>query len=378
MGWKGLLVEAPVGAVGRVFGTGPDPRVTAPRDILVLRPNDLGDLLTATPVFQALRRRFPAARLVAGIGGWGRPILENNPFVDEVVELDVPWNNKVVHDQSWGAVVRYLRGSPQVAAARRHGGFDVGLDLLGSHVGAILMMRIGVRYRVGIRGYRGGWSACQQYTEFSPEVHVAEAALRQAALLGATDPPEVRPQLYPTDAERDTAARLWGEPRPAGELRILVGPGGGLEEKCWPPESWGAALRGLAAAMPGAGPLNIVLVGGPVDQDRAARVLSAGIPGARSLCGDSSLRTTFALAEQADLVLCNGSMLLHVAAAFRRPTVAVLGGMHQDQAGHDRLWGYPPPYASVAPEANDAWPTPDRVTAAAAASLRTAAAVPAL
>ncbi len=365
MGWKGAIVEAPVGIAGRVFGKGPDPQGTPPREILVLRPNDLGDLLTATPVFDALRRRYPDARLIAGIGSWGRPIVENNPFVDEVVELDVPWNNKMVADLSWKAVARYLAGSPQIAAARRPGGFAAALDLLGSHVGAALMLRLGVRHRVGIRGYRGGWSACQQYTRFSPDVHVAAAALRQAALLGATDQPEARPQLYPTGEERAEAARLWG----AGTaLRILVGTGGGLEEKCWPPELWSAALRELPNVIPGA--LDIVLVGGPADRRRAATVLGEGIAGARSLCGDTSLRVTFALAEQADLVLCNASMLLHVAAAFRRPTVAVLGGMHVDRAGHDRLWGYSPPYSSVGPAGPSGWPSVREVLDAVAAGAR--------
>ena len=32
-----------------------------------LRPNDLGDLLTTTPAFAALRRRFPSSRIVAAV-----------------------------------------------------------------------------------------------------------------------------------------------------------------------------------------------------------------------------------------------------------------------------------------------------------------------
>ena len=38
----------------------------------------------------------------------------------------MPWNNKVVQDRSWAAVARYLAGSPQIAAARRPGGFAGG------------------------------------------------------------------------------------------------------------------------------------------------------------------------------------------------------------------------------------------------------------
>jgi ADP-heptose:LPS heptosyltransferase len=62
------------------------------------------------------------------------------------------------------------------------------------------------------------------------------------------------------------------------------------------------------------------------------------------------MRITFALAEQADVVLTNSSMLMHVAAAFRRPTVAVIGGSITRPERHDAIWGYPPPYRSVSPE----------------------------
>lgn len=161
MGWKSLLIETPVWLMGRFYPPRFDPDRDTPREILVLRPNDFGELLTTTPLFEALRKRFPTTRLIAGVGNWGRPILENNPFVDEIVEIDAPRNNKLVEDRSHGNVLRFLWKSPQVAALRARGGFDVGIDVLGSYMGALLMMRMGVRYRIGVRGYRGGWSGCQ-------------------------------------------------------------------------------------------------------------------------------------------------------------------------------------------------------------------------
>ena len=73
MGWKGALVEAPLALASRIvapWGSLPE----APREILVVRPNDLGDLLTTTPALAALRGRFPSSRIVAAVGSWGRAI----------------------------------------------------------------------------------------------------------------------------------------------------------------------------------------------------------------------------------------------------------------------------------------------------------------
>ncbi|MGA7776182.1 MAG: glycosyltransferase family 9 protein [Paraburkholderia sp.] len=374
MGWKGALLEMPLWAVSQFRPSGFDPVRQAPREILVLRPNDFGDLLTTTPVFEALRRRFPTTRLIAGIGGWGRAVVENNPFVDEIIQIDAPWNNKVVRNQSLTDGLRYIWGATQVAALRKRNGFDVGIDVLGSHMGLMLMLRAGVRYRVGVRGYRGGWSACQAHIPFKLDVHVARAALRQAELLGATDLPEARPQLYLTDAERAQATELWqGTPRPSRKpLRLLVGCAAGLPDKTWSAQALGTALRELALTLAGKQEdLEILIVGSAADEPRATQIAAAsGIARVRSVVGQTSLRSTFALAEQADAVLTNSSMLLHVAAAFHRPTVAVLGGSLADTQAHDALWGYPPPYRSVGPTMPVAgtgaasWPTVHQVVEA--------------
>jgi ADP-heptose:LPS heptosyltransferase len=365
MSWRGVPIEGLVWIASTLSKRGPGPLAKAPKEILVIRPSDLGDLLTTTPVFEALRNRFPSTRIVAGVGSWGRQIVENNPFIDEIVELDAPWNNKVLKKQAWTDILKFIFESDQVSALRKQDGFDVGIDILGSHVGSFLMMRLGARYRIGVRGYRGGWSACDRYINFTRSVHVARAALAQAELLGATELPEARPQLYITEAERCEATRIWNDTTSKGAKRILVGCGGGFEEKCWPAESFGETLRILSSEslLPSENP-NFILVGGPADQPRAERVIAGGASGVRSYCGKATLRITFALAEQADLVLTNASMLFHAAAAFHRPTVVVLGGVHTDIPEHDRLWGYPPPYSSVGPDADERWPSPEKVAEA--------------
>ncbi|WP_174362572.1 glycosyltransferase family 9 protein [uncultured Caballeronia sp.] len=379
MGWKNLLIEAPVWLISRFYRPRFDPNRKTPREILVLRPNDFGELLTTTPLFEALRKRFPTTRLIAGVGSWGRPILENNPFVDEIVEIDAPWNNKLVEDRSHRNVMRFLWKSPQVAALRARGGFDVGIDVLGSHMGAVLLMRAGVRYRIGVRGYRGGWSGCQDYIEFARR-QCGRAALGQAELLGAKTLPEARPQLFLTDDERLQAAQVWNAGEAGGRraVRIVAGVGAGVSSKAWDARQVGDALTRIAEAMEKAGnACNIVIVGSDTDRLRAEKAMAAASPAAaiRSMAGEVSMRIMFALVENADVVLTNSSMLLHVAAAFQRPTVAVIGGSVTRPEVHDAIWGYPPPYRSVAPERYVPgehalnWPSVERVVDAVIESL---------
>ena len=358
---KNTAFDAAVWAASLFHKTGPDPRLEPPREILVLCPGDLGDLLTTTPIFEALRRRFPNARLIAGVGAWGRPIFENNPFVDEIVTLDAPWCNNFV-TESWGAALRFLFRSPQVNELRRRGGLDAGIDILGVHFGSALMLRLGVRHRIGVRGFRGGWRSCQHYARYSLQAHVTRTALAQAELLGAADLPDARPQIYLTATERAEAARIWNEGPPAGAFQLLVGCGSAQPRKCWSADSFAEALRQFSATQKTGRPLNILLLGGAADRERANQIMAGAPAGTRALCGETTLRVSFALVEQADLVLSNPSMLFHAAAAFRRPTVAVLYPLFADQ-DHDAIWGYPPPYRSVGPT-NGAWASVEEVVAA--------------
>jgi len=59
-----------------------------PRHVHVIKIGAIGDVLMATPALRALRERFPEARLTVSVGSWARRVLEGNPHVDELVELD--------------------------------------------------------------------------------------------------------------------------------------------------------------------------------------------------------------------------------------------------------------------------------------------------
>lgn len=334
MGWKGQIAEVPVRILGRLVPTQKS-RPETPKSIFVLRNNDIGDLLAITPLFEALRWRFPAARITAGVGDWNRDVLANNPHVTDVLPVNAPWNNKFIKSQRISDQIGYVRHSAEVKALREQQ-FEVGIDILGSHVGALLLMQARILYRLGVRGYRGGHSAMQQNVIFRDDQHVGRAALRFAELLGATDLPECRPQLFLTHTEADAGEIRWNQRVDGKPRRIVIGPGGGLAEKCWPLDSYIALVRRLSAS----GAAQLIIVGGKQDFDTGEQ-LSAELKGFNNLAGQLTLRETFAVVNAADVVITNPSMLMHVAAAFSLPTVVLLGEMFPSAINHDVAWGYP-------------------------------------
>ena len=58
------------------------------RRILIVQTQRLGDVLCATPLFTAVRNRFPGARIGALVHSPNELLLEGNPDLDEVIAYD--------------------------------------------------------------------------------------------------------------------------------------------------------------------------------------------------------------------------------------------------------------------------------------------------
>jgi len=332
MSWKRIIANSLMGVVANLTYS-EEIKQENTQSIFILRNNDLGDLLIITPLFEVLRRLFPNTYIVAGVGSWNVETLKLNPYISEILPINAPWHNKFVSQQSLPDALKYIAFSSesQELAKRR---FDVGIDVLGSYFGSLLMMRAGIPYRLGVRGYGGGHTAVQRYVEFNEYEQVGRSALRFAEILGATDLPECKPQIFLSAAELELGERRWRS-RSEENKRIVLGPGGGFPEKCWPLENYIELVKMLNAIAN----LEVMIVGGKQDW-QAGQQLASYSQGVQNFAGELTLRETFALVANADFVICNSSMLMHVAAAFSIPTVVLLGEYFNSTKQHQAQWGY--------------------------------------
>ena len=138
------------------------------------------------------------------------------------------------------------------------------------------------------------------------------------ALLGLPLPPELPfPRLaIPPDLRAAARDLLAGRPRPF--FAILPGAARG-PSKQWPPDHYAAAARDLARETGG----TPVLLGSPAESPLCRRI--AAETGGLDLSGATTLPQLAALLAEADVVLCNDSGGMHLAAAVGTPLVAMLG-----------------------------------------------------
>ncbi len=341
VGLKKLCLGWLLKSYARYFAPASKSLPLSPKRIFILRNNDKGDLLSTTPFFEALKKAFPDAEILVGVGSWNLPILENNPYVDRILALDAPWHNKALIKPKTNRILLFLRGfwysmwSSQVRALR---GLrpDIGIDVLGSPQGSMLLMQAGIPYRLGVRGYAGGHEACSAFLDFDPSLHVSVFALKFLSLLGKETAVLPRPQLYMQDSETAYGEAQWIQYTASGHLRIVVAPGGGLKEKCWPVAYFQELIHLIYTHTKAC----IVLIGSKDEKDLGRR-LEAACPFVHNAIGTYNLRESFALIQQSSYVICNSSLAMHVAAAFDKKTLVLLGECFCDARAHERLWSYP-------------------------------------
>ncbi|HEY3119414.1 MAG TPA: glycosyltransferase family 9 protein [Vicinamibacteria bacterium] len=288
------------------------PEASAPRDVLVLRLDRIGDVLMSLPALADLRAALPAARIRLAVGAWSAEAARGAP-VDEVLVWSAPWVQRASEGgdgvMSLARKARALRTAPP----------DLAIDLQGDLRASVLMALTGARERVGYANTGGAWLLTRVVPLDESLSWVEQNRAAMALAVGRSVTGRTAPVV--TEAERAEARRLLAE---AGvdSRRPLVGihPSGGRAIKQWPIERWatvGARLQDEFGA-------SVVLTGSAADRpltDRVARGLRQPV----DLAGRLSVRQTMAVIAELDLFLSPDTGPMHMACAAGTPSVSVFG-----------------------------------------------------
>jgi len=306
--------------LGRLLGVAEMPPAqidpAAIRRILVVRQHDqLGDFLLATPVFKALRQRYPTAHITAVTRGYTAQAAEGNEFLDAVVPI-------YEHGGDWtlaraAAVLRLLWNKADLTIV---------LNTVSHSLTSDLIARLATRgIIVGSEHLRfKGTSRNFFYHVNAPRPE--EVRHQSARNLDILQPlgiagGDLREHLCLRPEETAWAiAHLRQLGREEGRPLIAIHPGAGKLANRWPATCFAAAANALASEF-GA---QIYVTWGRREQDLGEELLAAlEQPPLHS--NHAELRKMAALLAAADLFLCNDTGVMHVGAAVATPLVAVFG-----------------------------------------------------
>lgn len=302
------------------------------RELLLIRPDHLGDLLFVTPALRALRRALPAVRLTLLVGPWNEALARGFPEVDAVLTCAFPGFERRPKE-SLLAPYRLLADEARRLRRQR---FDAAVVLRFDHWwGAWLAAEAGISRRIGYDRPE----TRPFLTETIPYAADRHEALQNARLLetlalGLGD--GLGPTHYAVaDGDRAWAAAwLAAQGARPGRPLVAIHLGAGAAVKQWPAARWAAAAQRLATRHAA----DIVITGGPGERALAdAFVTAAGLP-VLDAVGKTTLGQLAALLARCEVVLGSDSGPLHLAVAVGAPTVHLFGPVDAERFGP---WGAP-------------------------------------
>lgn len=295
----------------------------APRRILVVRTDRVGDVVLSTPLIRALRRAFPKVHLAAMVRPYARDVLVGNPHLDEILE-----------DDPDGADAGRAGFRRQVGELRRRN-FDTALLLLPTLRLARMLWTAGIRRRIGVgtRLYQVlmGMESVSRH-KYKPLRHEADYCMDLGRKIGAASG-VLATEVFLTDAERKGGRdRLQFHGGDTPPRFVAIHPGSGRSAPNWTVDKYVALAERLLVDER----VVIVVTGSAVERELAAAF--ARLPTARvcDFVGKLSLRELMGVLAACEVVVSASTGPMHLAAALGVPTVSLFCPL---TACSPSLWG---------------------------------------
>jgi ADP-heptose:LPS heptosyltransferase len=288
------------------------------RRLLVVRLDNLGDVVLLTPALRALRAALPSAHLSLLASPAGAQLAPLLPWVDEVRAVRALWQD------ASGALPFDPAREQALVADLAAGGYDAAVVSTSfsqsAHPAGYACYLAGIGVRAGFAPDFAGGVLSHPVPPPPAGGHQADRSLELVAALGV--PAAGRHlELTVPPAAADRARALL---RSAGLRRryAVAAPGASCPSRRYDPDRFAAVVAGLAAAG-----LQVAVIGSQRERALAERV--AGGEGV-SLAGRTTVPELAAVVAGAAVVVTNNSGPLHLADAFNRPTVALFAGTERE------------------------------------------------
>lgn len=316
--------------------------------ILVIRRDNIGDLILTTPLIHALRLRFPQAWIGALVNSYNAGVLEANTDIDEVFVY-----TKAKHRGSasiWSAYWSTIRLILRLRKLRVD--YAIMASPAASSKAQMFAHRIGARTIVGF-----GESTSPGYgltAGAAGPLHEVEEAFRIAPLFGIEGPPPLS-VVFPDERAVASARNLIANALPATSTLIGVHISARKVKQRWPAEKFIAFMLALREHSP---ELVFVLFWSPGESDspthpgddaKARQILERLGNFPIVPFPTATLPELFAGLAICEQIVCSDGGAMHVAAALGKPVLCFFGN---SDARRWHPWGVPyqllqPPSADV-------------------------------
>jgi ADP-heptose:LPS heptosyltransferase len=296
--------------------------------ILVVLPNNLGDVIMATPVMEGLAKKYKNAHVMFFCEEGFEGGMQNNPFCSQIITFP----RRKIRDllrTNWREGLELCSLCVKDIAEY---GWDTVVNLSQQNHVSLIVSQFSAKSTVG-QYFRPEGNHCindlwSQYLYAIPfarscnNLHAADVYRRIAGVKTHRG----GYVISLSDEEKTWAKKIGG--RHGSGKTMALQPGAAFPSKRWPGEYFVKLGRMLAADG-----WSILITGAPAERD-AARAIAAQIgPAAASVAGDTTFRQSMALVAQCQGCVTGDTAQMHASAGLDVPTYALFGPTNPVETG---------------------------------------------
>jgi lipopolysaccharide heptosyltransferase II len=297
--------------------------VPAPKKILIVRLDRIGDVVLSTPVIKALRAAYPDSHIAFLVRPYAADAVIGNPYLDEVITFNkertfsfaMGLRKKkfdmavILHPTERTHWIAFLAGIP----------IRVGYDL---KMGILLTRRVPHTKQYGLK-------------------HEIDNGLDILRYVGIEN--KERELYFPINSQSEIKiANMFARNHiQAGDKVVVINPSASCRSKMWRPENF-AILGDKLVEKFGA---KIIVLGDTADIAISDSVTNAMKKPSINLAGKTTVSDIASILKRAKLFISNDSGPVHIARAIGTPVIAIFG--RSDRGLSPKRWGPTGPHDLV-------------------------------
>ncbi len=281
--------------------------------ILILKPSSLGDVIHALPVLRLLKQHYPKSEIHWWLDVNLKPLLEGDPDLAGIFPF---------HRKRWIAPHHWAEIGSSIHAMRAER-FDLAIDLQGLARSGLFAWLANADLLVGLDNLReGGREGARGFYDLTPPrspdgTHAVDRYLSVLPLLKV--PVHQNFEWLPKrPAIADQVQEKWN--LGTGPWIALL-PGARWDNKRWPAENFAALTRSMAEN-PEA---RFVILGSADERALGETIAAANLARCLNLSGQTTLWEMIEWIRLSRVMITNDTGPMHIAAALRKPVVALFG-----------------------------------------------------
>ena len=287
------------------------------RNLLVMRLDNIGDVVMTSPTLRALRQNFPEAKITLMASPAGSLVVPLLPWVDEVLPDRVLWQDLGRLDfdpqREWN-LIETLRGRQ----------FDAAIILTSfsqsPHPPALICALAGIPLRLGESKETDIGALTHAILPAPDEIHQVDRNLRLIESIGCHIIDRRLSLQIPHAAQQSIERQLIE--RAVSPNYLLLNPWTTCQSRNYDPDRFAIAARRLSEITG----WSVVVTGVEKDRDRSRSLFTTLGDRAIDFIGATTLPELVALIAQAKLILTNNTSTMHIADAVNTPSVVLFAG----------------------------------------------------